>query len=109
MVPQDSQAVAGRRPPDFLVHREGDSVGVAVRDLTPGPVEGTYLYGPASLTVRLAAEVPLGHKLALTDIAEGADVIEYGVRTAIASSPIATGDYVHVHNVRSARWQTSRV
>ena len=46
-------------------------------------------------------------KVALRDLSEGEDVIEYGVRTAIASADIATGDYVHVHNVRSARWQNS--
>ncbi len=40
-------------------------------------------------------------------MAEGADVIEYGVRTAIASADITTGDYVHIHNVRSARWHNS--
>ena len=38
---------------------------------------------------------------------QGEDVIEYGVRTAIASADITRGDYVHIHNVRSARWQNS--
>jgi (2R)-sulfolactate sulfo-lyase subunit alpha len=51
--------------------------------------------------------VPLGHKFALRDIDEGADVIEYGVRVAVASRPIRKGEHVHVHNVRSARWQQS--
>lgn len=108
-MPQESQPADRRTPPDFLAHREGDSVGVAVRDLDPGTVRGSYLRGPESQTVELSERVPLGHKLALTEIAEGADVIEYGVRTAIATRSIAVGDYVHVHNVRSARWQTSRI
>lgn len=97
----------GGNAPDFLAHRDGDNVAVAVRDLSPGTVEGGYLQGPASITVELRADVPLGHKFALADIADGADVIEYGVRTAVASQSIAVGDYVHVHNVRSARWQNS--
>lgn len=92
-------------PPGFLAHREGDNVAVAVRDLAPGPVEGGYLHGPPSHRVDLVAEVPLGHKFALAAIGEGERVVEYGVHTAVATADIAPGEYVHVHNVRSARWQ----
>lgn len=95
------------RPPDFLAHHDGDVVAVAVRDLAAGPAEGTYLRGPASVSVELREDVPLGHKLALTDISEGRDVIEYGQRVGIATRDIPRGGYVHVHNVRSARWQNS--
>lgn len=93
--------------PDFLAHHEGDSVGVAVRDLSPGTVEGGYLSGPVAIQIELRHDVPLGHKLALTDLSAGDDVIEYGVRVGIANKDITRGEYVHVHNVRSARWQTS--
>ncbi len=89
--------------PEFLAHRDGDLVGVAVRDLEPGPVTGGCLTGPASLTVRLTEPVPLGHKLALADIAAGQDIIEYGQRVGIATRDIRQGQHVHVHNVRSAR------
>jgi (2R)-sulfolactate sulfo-lyase subunit alpha len=95
------------RTPSFLAHNEGDSVAVATRDLSPGPVEGGYLIGPDSITVELKEPVPLGHKFALQDIPEGDDVIEYGVPVSRASRAISTGEYVHVHNVRSIRWQTS--
>jgi (2R)-sulfolactate sulfo-lyase subunit alpha len=95
------------RPPDFLAHYDGDVVAVAVRDLPAGPAEGAYLRGPASVRIELHEEVPLGHKLALTDIGEGHDVIEYGQRVGIATRDIPRGGYVHVHNVRSARWQNS--
>lgn len=93
--------------PDFLAHHEGDSVGVTVRDLSPGLVEGGYLTGPVAIHIELRHDVPLGHKLALTDLTAGDDVIEYGVRVGTASKDIHKGEYVHVHNVRSARWQTS--
>ncbi|MQA04860.1 MAG: hypothetical protein GEV07_19795 [Streptosporangiales bacterium] len=93
--------------PDFLIHREGDSVGVAVRNLTPGLVRGGYLAGGGQVDVELLEPVSLGHKLALVDIADGADVIEYGVRVALATKAVGVGQHVHVHNVRSARWQTS--
>jgi (2R)-sulfolactate sulfo-lyase subunit alpha len=96
-----------RTGPDFLAHKEGDSVAVAVRDLAEGSVDGAYLEGPDGVQVELLSEVPLGHKLALTDIGAGTDVIEYGIRVGIATRDIKRGEYVHVHNVRSARWQNS--
>lgn len=93
--------------PSFLAHKEGDHVAVAVKDVGQGPAEVGYLDGTPSVSVQVRAEIPLGHKVALRDVAEGDDVIEYGVRTAIASADIQVGDYVHIHNVRSARWQNS--
>jgi altronate dehydratase len=47
--------------------------------------------------------LPLGHKIALADIAAGGDVVKYGTRIGRASKPITTGDYVHIHNVTSDR------
>ena len=94
-------------PPGFLAHNEGDLVAVAIRDLGPGPAEGAFLRGPASVRVELLDAVPLGHKLALADIAAGQDIIEYGQQVGVATRDIARGGYVHVHNVRSARWQNS--
>jgi len=93
--------------PDFLIHDEGDAVAVAVRDLAPGPASGAYLSGDAVVRLDLLEAIPLGHKLALSEITEGQDIIEYGQRVGIALRDIARGGYVHVHNVRSARWQNS--
>ena len=47
--------------------------------------------------------VPLGHKLALADIAAGQEIIEYGQPVGIATTDIRQGEHVHVHNMRSAR------
>ena len=93
--------------PAFFAHQEGDAVAVAVRDLEPGPVVGGYLSSEATEEVELAHAVPLGHKVALRDVAQGDRVIEYGLPIGIASADIARGDYVHTHNLRSAKWQTS--
>lgn len=93
--------------PDFLAHRGGDAVAVAVRDLKPGPTRGGYLDSEAAEALDLSHDVPLGHKLALRDIASGGDVIEYGIRIGSATTNISRGDYVHTHNVRSARWHNS--
>lgn len=98
-------AVAG--PPDFLAHKEGDSVAVAMRDLSPGPAEGGYVAGAGSMTAQLTEPVRLGHKFALRDIALGEQVIEYGVPIAVATETIAAGQHAHVHNLRSIRWHSS--
>ena len=51
--------------------------------------------------ITVLADVERGHKIALTDIAEGADIVKYGYPIGYATAPIKTGDYVHVHNVRT--------
>lgn len=94
-------------PPDVLVHRPGDHVAVAVADVAPGPAAGAYLTGDETFALQVNGPVPLGHKVALTDLAAGDDVVEYGVRIGVARRPIRAGDHVHDHNIRSARWQTS--
>ena len=42
-----------------------------------------------------------GHKYALRDIAEGENVIKYGMPIGHATRPIAKGEHVHVHNVKT--------
>ena len=46
--------------------------------------------------------VPRGHKVALRDIAEGAPVRKYGQVIGVTTTAIATGEHVHVHNLRFA-------
>lgn len=48
----------------------------------------------------LTADVPLGHKVALVAIAEGAPVIKFGARIGRATAAIAPGEHVHLHNLR---------
>jgi (2R)-sulfolactate sulfo-lyase subunit alpha len=93
--------------PEFLVHHDDDHLGVAVCDLDPGTAQGVCVASGTKVTATVRAHVPFGHKLALADRRAGDDVIEYGTRIGIASADIAKGDYVHVHNLRSARWPQS--
>lgn len=103
----DSSEAAPASAPHFLVHNEGDQVAVAVQDVLPGPVRAVYLDSDRELALEAAEPIPLGHKIALQDLQEGQEVIEYGVRVALTRMPIRKGALVHVHNVRSARWQQS--
>lgn len=90
----------------FLVHESGDSVGVAVADITAGEaVAGTYLHDHSRrLEVVARSDIPLGHKIALVNVPNGGRVVKYGVVIGGAVQDIAAGDHVHVHNLKSLRW-----
>jgi len=90
----------------FLIHEPGDSVGVAVSDIQAGEkVAGTYLHDHSkSIEVVARQDIPLGHKIALAAVPERGQVIKYGVVIGAATKPIAVGEHVHVHNLKSLRW-----
>ena len=89
----------------FLVHRRGDHVGVAVSDIEVGEhVQGVFMDDDSLVEVEALAGVPLGHKIAVASVAAEAAVVEYGVQIGTAPSGFVAGDYVHTHNLRSARW-----
>lgn len=48
-----------------------------------------------------AQPLGLGHKIARTAIAQGESVIKYGAPIGRATQPIAAGDHVHLHNLKS--------
>jgi (2R)-sulfolactate sulfo-lyase subunit alpha len=99
--------VVGAGAPHFLVHNEGDHVGVAVQDVEPGRRRAVYLDSDRESEVDVTEPVPLGHKVALTDVDEGAAVVEYRVPIGLARRPVRSGQLVHVHNLRSGRWRSS--
>lgn len=89
----------------FLIHKRGDHVGVATSDIAAGEgVVGVYMDDDSTIEVAARNDVPLGHKISVESREEGADVVEYGVRIGKASADIGTGDHVHTHNLKSARW-----
>lgn len=94
--------------PDFLVHDEGDHVAVAVHDVAAGQRRLVYMDSDRSAEIAVTESIPLGHKVALVDLAGEARVTEYRVVVGITRQPIARGSLIHVHNIRSARWDASR-
>ncbi|WP_189330802.1 UxaA family hydrolase [Actinoplanes ianthinogenes] len=77
-----------------LLLRRGDDVAVATRDLTEGLV---LRHDGGDLTVRTA--VPRGHKIALRDLAEGAQIHKYGQVIGRATTAVRAGEQVHAHNL----------
>lgn len=54
-------------------------------------------------TVTLVSDVPSGHKVAVSPIAKGEQVIKYGHAIGTATADIRPGEHVHVHNMESNR------
>lgn len=82
--------------PDESIHvvDSRDHVATALRDLTAG--EKVRLHGQ---TLIVGADIPKGHKVATRPVRSGEDVLKYGWPIGRATSDIAAGDHVHVHNV----------
>lgn len=77
-----------------------DNVATALTSIAPGAVR---ILGEASLPqVSAITDVPRGHKLALSDIAVGQAVMKYAVPIGIAVKTIHAGEWVHLHNIKSA-------
>lgn len=72
-----------------------DNVAVALASLSKG--EKIDLAGGFVLP----DDVPGGHKFALRAIGANEDVIKYGVPIGHAINPVAQGEWVHVHNVKT--------
>ena len=88
------------------MHEPDDDVGVAVLDLQAGSTVGAVtLEGVPVGTVTLINAVPLGHKVAMHDVAIGQDVIEYGRVIGVAFQAVPRGSHVHTHNLRTKRWK----
>jgi (2R)-sulfolactate sulfo-lyase subunit alpha len=92
--------------PQFLVHDKKDTVGVVVvEDLKAGTaMSGVITANNSTLKLTSKAAIPIGHKVALTDIKKGDTVWKYGQDIGKAVANIAKGGHVHVHNLKTKRW-----
>lgn len=82
--------------PSALRLDAADNVAVALRPLAAG--ERIAIDG---LVLVMAEAIELGHKVATSPIPEGGLVKKFGMPIGAATSPIAAGQWVHVHNIRS--------
>lgn len=89
----------------FLVHKRGDHVGVATSDISKDEsVSGFYMDDDSRIEVTADCDIPLGHKISVSELPAGGEVIEYGTRIGLVPDGLSVGDYVHTHNIKSARW-----
>ena len=89
-----------------ILHDAEDTVAVVVVE---GVASGTAMTGwimDEDRTIQLEArqDIPIGHKVALKDMAVGDTVIKYGVDIGKVVQPIRKGEHAHVHNIKTKRW-----
>ena len=92
--------------PHLLVHDRADNVGVVVVE---GLTAGTDMLcvvtaDDSEFRLTAKADVPIGHKVALRDLAVGDTVIKYGEDIGKVVAPIKKGEHVHIHNLKTKRW-----
>jgi len=92
--------------PHFLVHSPKDNVGVVVVE---GLTAGTEMVGvitetDSELSVTALADIPIGHKVALSDLSTGDTVVKYGEDIGRMVGEARKGGHVHTHNLKTKRW-----
>ncbi len=92
--------------PQLLVHHKGDNVGVVVVEGLTAGTDMLCVVTEDNSDFRLTAkaDVPIGHKVALTDLAEGDTIIKYGEDIGKTVAGVEKGGHVHVHNLKTKRW-----
>ena len=84
-----------------------DNVATATRDIRSGETI-TVPVGDQRLLLTTRQDIRFLHKLAVRDIAAGERIYKYGAIIGEATKPIAAGEHVHVHNIRSLWGRTTK-
>jgi (2R)-sulfolactate sulfo-lyase subunit alpha len=89
-----------------VLHDAKDTVGVAVVEgITSGTTLNAWIMDEdKTISIEAAQDIPIGHKVALRDMAVGDTVFKYGVDIGKVVAPIRTGEHAHVHNIKTKRW-----
>ncbi len=80
--------------PDFIRINPADNVAVALHAAPKGTVCSVD-----GFTVTASEDIPQGHKIALSPVAECDNVIKYGFPIGHATADIHPGCWVHTHNM----------
>ncbi|WP_040950304.1 UxaA family hydrolase [Gorillibacterium massiliense] len=73
-----------------------DNVAVALR-----PIQEGELLEESGVRLTASQAIPRGHKIALAPLAKGDTIVKYGYPIGHATSAVATGEWVHTHNVKT--------
>ena len=90
----------------FVLHDARDTVAVVVVEGVKAGMELTGWIMDDDQTVHIAAQqdIPIGHKVALKDMAPGDTVWKYGIDMGKVVATIQAGQHAHVHNIKTKRW-----
>ncbi len=91
--------------PVMLKHDRKDNVAVVVVEgFSGGDGLCVCTEDDSDMVVKVHEEIPIGHKVALLDFAEGDTVVKYGEDIGIVKKGVKSGEHVHVHNMKTKRW-----
>jgi (2R)-sulfolactate sulfo-lyase subunit alpha len=92
--------------PHVLAHSPKDNVAVVVVEGLKAGTEALVVVTEdnSAFTVAVKDDVPIGHKIALTDLREGDTVIKYGQDVGRMTGAAAKGRHVHTQNMKTKRW-----
>ncbi len=92
--------------PHLLVHESKDNVGVVVIEGLTAGTEMLCVVTHDNSDFKLTAkhDIPIGHKVALTDLADGETIIKYGEDIGKMVAAAGQGEHVHTHNMKTKRW-----
>jgi (2R)-sulfolactate sulfo-lyase subunit alpha len=92
--------------PQLLVHDRNDNVGVVVVEGLKAGTDMLCVITEDNSSFRLtsAADVPIGHKVALKALKAGDTAIKYGEDIGKIVADVPLGGHVHVHNLKTKRW-----
>ncbi|MCL4465441.1 MAG: UxaA family hydrolase [Chloroflexi bacterium] len=88
--------------PKAMIINGRDNVAVVLEDVEAGATLSAA-GGGRQERVTATQPIPFGHKVALVDIPEGAEVYKYGEVIGRASRDIKPGEHVHIHNIEGTR------
>jgi (2R)-sulfolactate sulfo-lyase subunit alpha len=89
-----------------VLHDANDTVAIVVVEGVKAGMDLTAWIMDEDRTISLKArqDIPIGHKVALKDMATGQTVLKYGTDMGKVVAPIKAGEHAHVHNIKTKRW-----
>lgn len=92
--------------PQLLVHDRTDNVGVVVQENVEAGREAlaVCIADNSEFRIVIKDDIPIGHKVALADLAEGETAIKYGEDIGRMTRAVTRGEHVHVHCLKTKRW-----
>ena len=89
-----------------VLHDARDTVAIVVVEGITAGMDLTAWIMDEDRTISLKAQqdIPIGHKVALKDMATGDTVLKYGIDMGKVVAPIKAGEHAHVHNIKTKRW-----
>jgi (2R)-sulfolactate sulfo-lyase subunit alpha len=90
----------------FVLHDARDTVAVVVVEGVKAGAElaGWVMDDDRMVSLAARQDIPIGHKIALKDMAVGDTVVKYGIDMGKVVAPILAGQHAHVHNIKTKRW-----